>query len=54
MAFSGWKLLVHECTRKSAKAEREDAFAVSENIGSIERMVRMVANKNNLEVENHD
>lgn len=51
VAFSGKKMLVHECSRKSAKAEREAVQNANECRDLIERLVREIARKNNLEVE---
>lgn len=53
-AFSGRKLCVHECGRKSAKAERDAAAEVNECIDVIKDMIAFVAKKNNLEVLEND
>lgn len=51
IAFSGTKLCVHECSRKSAKAEREAiAMANGEYRDLVSRLVSQIAHKNNLEV----
>lgn len=51
VAFSGTKLCVHECPRKSAKAEREAiAAANGEYRELVSRLVSKIAHNNNLEV----
>lgn len=51
VAFSGTKLCVHECSRKSAKAEREAIALVNgECRDLVSRLVSQIAHKNNLEV----
>lgn len=50
VAFSGEKMLIHECSRKSAKAEREAVQNANKCRDLIERLVREIARKNNLEV----
>ena len=50
IAFSGTKLCVYECSRKSTKAEREAIAATNECRDLIERMIRQIAAKNGLEV----
>ena len=51
VVFSGKKMLVHQCGRKSPKAEREAVHNANECRDLIERLVREIARKNNLEVE---
>ena len=48
VAFSGKKMLIHECSRKSAKAEREAVLHANECRDLIERLIREIARKNNL------
>lgn len=51
VAFSGTKFCVLECTRKSAKAEREAISMANGECGELVlRLVRQIATKNNLEV----
>lgn len=50
IAFSGMKLCVYECSRKSAKAEREAIAAANEYGDLVERMIHQIAAKNGLEV----
>lgn len=51
IAFSGTKVCIHECSRKSAKAEREAiALANDEYRDLVSRLVSQIAHKNNLEV----
>ena len=50
VAFSGTKLCVYECSRKSTKSEREAIAAANEYRDLIERMIHQIAAKNGLEV----
>lgn len=50
VAFSGRKILLHECARKSAKAEREAVNVANSRLDFISQMIREIARKNNLEV----
>lgn len=51
IAFSGTKVCIHECSRKSAKAEREAVAAVNDEYRDlVSRLVSQIAHKNNLEV----
>lgn len=51
IAFSGTKVCIHECSRKSAKAEREAIALVNgECRDLVSRLVSQIAHKNNLEV----
>lgn len=54
IAFSGRKWCVHECARKSAKAERKAVAEANDCIDTIWDMVKFVAKKNNLEVLNNE
>ena len=51
VAFSGTKVCILECSRKSAKAEREAVAMVNGECQELlVRLVKQIANKNNLEV----
>lgn len=51
VAFSGTKFCILECTRKSAKVEREAIAAANDECRELVlRLVRQIATKNNLEV----
>lgn len=51
IAFSGTKVCIHECSRKSAKAEREAIAAVNNEYRDlVSHLVSKIANQNNLEV----
>ena len=51
IAFSGTKVCIHECPRKSAKAEREAIALANDEYGDlVSRLVSQIAHKNNLEV----
>lgn len=51
VAFSGTKLCVHECSRKSAKAEREAVAAANDEYRElVSHLVSKIAHDNNLEV----
>ncbi len=51
IAFSGTKLCIHECSRKSAKAEREAIAAANDEYRDlVSHLVSKIANQNNLEV----
>ena len=51
IAFSGTKVCIHECSRKSAKAEREAIALVNDECRDlVSRLVSQIAHKNNLEV----
>lgn len=51
VAFSGTKVCIHECSRKSAKAEREAIeMANGECRDLVSRLVSQIATRNNLEV----
>lgn len=50
VAFSGTKVCIHECSRKSAKAEQEAVAAANEYRDLVSRLVSQIAHKNNLEV----
>lgn len=51
VAFSGTKVCILECSRKSAKAEREAVAMVNNECAELlARLVKQIANKNGLEV----
>ena len=51
IAFSGTKVCIHECPRKSAKAEREAIALANDEYGDlVSRLVSKIAHDNNLEV----
>ena len=51
VAFSGTKVCIHECSRKSAKAEREAIVAANDEYRDlVSRLVSKIAHDNNLEV----
>ena len=51
IAFSGTKVCIHECSRKSAKAEREAIVAANDEYRDlVSRLVSKIAHNNNLEV----
>lgn len=51
IAFSGTKLCVYECSRKSAKAEREAMAAANDEYRDlVSHLVSKIAHDNNLEV----
>lgn len=51
IAFSGTKVCIHECSRKSAKAEREAIAAVNDEYRDlVSHLVSKIAHNNNLEV----
>ena len=51
VAFSGTKVCIHECSRKSAKAEREAIVAANDEYRDlVSHLVLKIAHQNNLEV----
>lgn len=51
VAFSGTKVCIHECSRKSAKAEREAIVAANDEYRDlVSHLVSKIAHNNNLEV----
>lgn len=51
VAFSGTKVCIHECSRKSAKAEREAIVAANDEYRDlVSHLVAKIAHNNNLEV----